>query len=232
MKFLFRWAFRLFIVLVVLVVAAVLLKDTLLKSWTEHRVRAQTGMDMTIGRFEVGLFSPTLTMEDVRVYNPAEFGGSPFLIVPDLHLECDSRALVRRKLRFKLARLSVTEMNVVESRTGQTNLLQALDTLQRAASTSVPDVGNLFGLEFGGIETLNLSLGKVRFTSLKQASKATEVQLALKDEVLTNVRSAADLTNLVMKVLFRNGITIVTDTPQAKPKASLEGASGGRTRRR
>ena len=49
MRRLIRWALYLFIVLVVLIVAAVLLLNTIVKQVVESRMRARTGMDTRIG---------------------------------------------------------------------------------------------------------------------------------------------------------------------------------------
>jgi uncharacterized protein involved in outer membrane biogenesis len=216
MKFLVRWTFRLFIVLVVLVVALVLVKDALFKSVAETGLRSQTGMDVKIGKLEVGLLSPTLTVEDLRLFNPAEFGGSPFLDLPELHLECDATALVWRKLRFKLVRLSMREINIVEARNGQTNLLTVLGRFEASASTKRPSVFSGVGFGFGGIDVLNLSLGKVRHSSLRNPHRGTEYNLGLRNEIITDVASLDELSNIIMNALLRNGITI-TDGPEARP---------------
>jgi hypothetical protein len=161
-------------------------------------------------------------VENLRLYNLAQFGGSPFLDVPDLYLQWDPRALALRNLRLKLVRIALNEVNIVEGRNGQTNLVQILDGLGGSNAPGSPGSSSVFGLRFAGIDTLNLSLGRVKYTSLKRPSRTTELKLDLKNEILMNVRSMADLTNLVMATLFRNGITITTDAPAPRPM-TLEG---------
>ena len=115
MKTLFRWVFRLFVLSIVLVVALVLLKDTLVKAIAERQIRAQTGMDVKIGKFELGLLSPTLSIEDFKIYNTAEFGGSPFLVMPELHVECEGSDLMAHRLHLKLVRFNLAEINIVQN---------------------------------------------------------------------------------------------------------------------
>src|SRR5262245_22829621 len=105
MRFLIRWAIRLFIIFIVFLVALVLLKDTLFKALLEYRVRARTGLDVRIGRLEVGLSSPRLVMEDFKLYNSAEFGGSPLVEIPELRMEYDPTALATCRLHLRLLRL-------------------------------------------------------------------------------------------------------------------------------
>jgi uncharacterized protein involved in outer membrane biogenesis len=215
MKFLVRWAFRLFLLLIVLLVALVLLKDVLLKSFATHRIRLKTGMDVKIGHMELGLFTPTLTMERLTLYSPAAFGGAPFLDVPDLHLQYDPKALLRFKLHLNLVRLSVTEMNIVEAQNGQTNLVLLLNELEPPAQA--PGLfSRWLGLQFAGIDALNLTLGKVSYTSLRHPGEPTEIKVGLKNEIITGVKSIADVRNLVMTLAFRKGITISSEAPRER----------------
>ena len=92
-RFFVRWLFRLFILLVVFTVALILLKDMLVKGLVENQIRARSGMEVKIGNLELGLLAPILSVENFTLYNPAEFGGSAFVDVPDLHLEYEPGAL-------------------------------------------------------------------------------------------------------------------------------------------
>lgn len=212
MRFITRWAFRSLILLIVLVVCLVLLKDTLAKSFVEHRIRIETGMDVRIGKLEVGLFTPMINVQDLKLYNLPEYGGLPFLDMPDLHLEYDLRALFMRRVHFRLVRLYLAELNVVEGRNGHTNVNLSLDALTETAPRSA-SVNFGSGFEFAGIDTLNFTLGKVRYTSLRQAGKETEVKLGLRNRVVTNIKTLHELTNVLIKTLFQNGITVITNPP-------------------
>jgi uncharacterized protein involved in outer membrane biogenesis len=206
-RFFFRWAFRFLVLGIVLAVALVLLKDVLAKAAAEYQIRRQTGMDVNIGSLELGLFSPTLTLSDLKLYNAPEFGGSPFLDVPDLHIKYRPGPLARGKLHLDFVRIALTEVNVVEGRDGRTNIVLAIDGLEpRAAQPHRPD--SLLGWEFVGVDTLNLSLGRLRYSSLRRPGKATELKVGLKNEVLTNMKSFDEIRELVLKRIFRNGITI------------------------
>jgi hypothetical protein len=208
MRFLVRWAFRGFLVLIALGVAAVLIKDALLKAIAESQLRAQTGMDVKIGRLETGLFRPTLSVEDLTLYNRPEFGGSPFLVMPDLHVEWDGWALLSRRLHFRLVRVAVSEINVVEARDGRSNFPMNFEDPGIRVPLPAPGSRPILGLDFGGIDTLNLTLHQVRYTNLRNPRKNARVKLDLHNEIIQNVRSMADLTNLLMKVSLRKGVTI------------------------
>lgn len=198
MKFIFRWAFRLLILVIVLVVAGILLLDTIVRSLMESRIRAETGMDVKITRVNVGLASPTFTVEGFKLYNPAEFGGLPFLDLPELHLEYDREAAQRGKLRFKLVRVNLAEISVVKNQKGQLNIA-ALAALENKNTNQTQQ------LEFEGIDVLNLTLGKLNYVDLTNPALNRELRMGLNNEIVNNVRTAADLMNVMLKILMQNG---------------------------
>jgi hypothetical protein len=213
MRFFFRWAFRLLIFLLVLGVAGILLLDTIARAITEYRIRSRTGMDVRIGRMEIGLLYPQVTIENLLIYNSGEFGGSPFIEMPELHLEYDRDALFSRKLHCHLVRLNLNQVNVVENRKGRTNI-EALE--KRAAlpagspSTGKPAPGpRLMGCRFTGIDTLNLTLGKATYMRMKQPAEVEELNMNIRNQVLTNVTSAQDLGGVLVVVLLKNGVNVM-----------------------
>src|SRR6266850_1684295 len=115
MKWLFKWLLRLVIAAVAIVVLVLVFRDALLRGVVEQQIRAQTGMDAKIGKFSSSLFAPVATLEGLKLYNTAEFGGRPFLDVPELHVELDPAALARHQLRVTLLRCRVAELDVVRN---------------------------------------------------------------------------------------------------------------------
>lgn len=207
-KFIFRWAFRLLILAIVIVVALVLLKDTIIKNIAESQIRKSTGMDVKIGSMHVGLTRPVFNVENFVLYNTAEFGGGTFIDVPDLYLELVPDAK-NGELRFKIVRMNVRELNIIENLQGRTNITSvtgALDTLQKNRTNSNEAV-------FKGIDTLNLTVGKIRYVNMRAPKRNQEFNLALQNEVVLNVRTWEDMAAIIFKVLLRAGVAIYFDTP-------------------
>src|SRR5262245_2610074 len=122
MKRLIKWLFILLVIAVGIVVGLLLSKDAILKAAVEQQIRAQTGMDAKIGHLSLGLLSPVVTIENLTLHNTAEFGGTPFLDIRELHLEYDRDALAQRKLKITLLRLNLEELTVVRNPSGSTNI--------------------------------------------------------------------------------------------------------------
>jgi uncharacterized protein involved in outer membrane biogenesis len=205
MKWLFKWAFRVIALAILAVVLLLVFKDTILCLVAEHQIRAETGMDVKIGRFSSGLFSPVVTIENLKLYNTPEFGGTEFLIIPELHVEFDADALARQQLRIKLIRFNLAELDVVKNQAGQTNIVTMLAKMPKGkiAPHGIHVGGRKF--EFESIDVLNLSLGRTRFIDLKNHQNDREVALNLDNQVFNNIKTEGDVYGIMFLIWLRSG---------------------------
>jgi uncharacterized protein involved in outer membrane biogenesis len=199
-------------------VAAVLLLNTIVKQAIQSRFRARTGMDARIGLVDVGLLSPTFTIENFKLYNTADFGGSIFIDMPELHLEYDPLAIRSGKLHFKLVRLDLAEVALVQDKKGRSNV-QDLENRSRSASRGKKSSGDDF--QFTGIDTLNLSLGKFRLSNLA-SGREDEIQFGIKNQISHNVKTEADLAGLNLLLATRAASLSSSTNPPLDLSALLQ----------
>src|SRR5689334_6065629 len=146
MKKLFKWVLRIVIVLVVLLAVAVIFRNPIAKAVAESQIRKLTGFEAQIGSLDIGLSSPTVTITDYKLVNPAEFGGKAFVNIPELHVEYDRSVLWKRKLHLKVVRFNQAEVNVVENNEGKTNIelvqsrVQGTSTSTTSTNKSTPSI--------------------------------------------------------------------------------------------
>jgi len=208
MKWLFKWLFRLVLLAVVLVVILLLSLNSILRAVMEHRIRAQTGMDAEIGKVSVGFVEPTVEIQNLRLYNPPAFGGTPFLNIPEIHVEYDRTALARHEIHITLMRFNLSELDIVKNEAGQTNIFALGITLPNQAAKSGPGTALLkqqTGYDFKSIDVLNVSIGTVKFIDLKNQRNNREQRIGLDDLVIKNVKSGPDLAGLCVLVALRGG---------------------------
>lgn len=199
-----RWIVRIALGLVVLfvavVVAAVLLFDTIIRQVMIARVEAATGMKATIGAVHVGFRSGVVVIRDFRLYNQPEFGNSVCLDMPVLRIECDPAALTDKTLHLKLVEVDLKQIGVVEDKQGRSNF-GSLE--HKAGAPSVSHDISASGMKFAGIDTLDLSLGTLQLRDAK--GRETDVPFNIHHEVLHNVKSESDLAVLGLIVALRGG---------------------------
>jgi hypothetical protein len=205
-RFVFRWAFRFLLLAIVLVIGLVLLKDTIARSFAEQQIRRSTGLDAKVGKVQLGLLEPRVDIEGLVIYNPAEFGGSPLIDASDVHLEYGPGELAAHKVHLKFLRLNIREINIVQNN-GRTNLLD----YPNKSSAPGGSGSNPASYSFAGVDLLNLSVGKVRYMDMQHPKRSQDIKLALENHLERNVRSLDEFVNIILKQVFRAGITIYVD---------------------
>jgi hypothetical protein len=206
MKWLFKWLFRLFLLAVVLVVILLLSLNSILRVAVEHRIRAQTGMDAEIGKFSLSLVEPTVEIQNLKVYNPPAFGGTPFLNIPEIHVEYDRTALAKHEIHVTLLRFNLGELDIVKNEAGQTNLFSlGVPWAAKKPGSGAALFKRETGYDFKSIDVLNVSIGRARFIDLKNQRNNREQTIGLENLVIKNVKSQADLAGLAVLVALRGG---------------------------
>lgn len=202
-RFVVRWLFRGLILVIVLATALFLCRDALTREWLIYRIRSVTGLETHLQSVRTAWLAGSITLSQLEVFNSAEFGGGRLLAIPDLHLELDASRLWQREFRLNLARLHLAELNVVRNTAGATNLFALRRNVEERATLVDAAVLSPPGLEFAGIDTLNLSLGTLRLVQMGPTNQVREIRVGVTNEILRNVRSEQDFTPLILRVMFR-----------------------------
>lgn len=222
MKFLLKWAFRLCLLLLVLLAVLALSFDTIVTSVAEGKLRKQTGLEVHLGRLELRPWSGRARAEQLVIYNPADFGGGPLVNIAELHVEYDPALAKERKLHLNVLRFNLAELNIVVNKEGQSNLdgvRQAVEEIrrgQRVARTNAP-------MEFVGLERLNLTLGKGTWTDLRNSGTPREFDLGIRNEVVQDMKDAKELVAKLTPILVRAGLAFFGVGQPAPAPATTNG---------
>ncbi len=205
-KWILKWMIRLFLLAVVLAVILLLSLNSILRVAVEHRIRAQTGMDAEIGKFSLSLLEPTVEIQNLKLFNSMNFDGTPFLNIPEIHVEYDRAALARHEIHVTLLRFNLGEFDIVKNEAGQTNLFAlGVPLTAKKPGGGAASFKKQTGYDFIGIDVLNVSVGTLKFIDLKDQRNNREQTIGLDNLVLKNVKSQADLAGLFVLVALRGG---------------------------
>lgn len=199
MRKLLKWVFRIVLLLVLLVIALLIFRNPVAKFATEWQIRDETGMDVKIGKLEIGIASSVIRIENFKLTNRREFGGSIFLDIPELYVEYDRNALASGKFHATLVRFAMAEVNIVKNKAGQTNIYVLADRIEKRHRHK-----KYRETEFGGVDTLQLTLGKARYVDLRTPANNYEFNFYLQNETVKNVKSEHDLTGVILLAVIRN----------------------------
>ena len=193
---LIKWVLIVALVIVAVAVGLVLSRDKIAKTAMEQQIRSQTGMDVKIGKLSTSLLSPVATIENLTLYNTAEFGGTPFLHIRELHIEFDREALAHRELHFKLLKLNIGELSVVKNDLGQTNIISMMNAAKLKPPTGAVD--------FKGIAVANFSIGKISYLDLKNQQNNRQMTVNLQNQVFRNLNTPGDFYGAFVLIWIRS----------------------------
>jgi hypothetical protein len=192
---------------VVALVAAVLLLDTIAKEILVNRLHSQTGMEVKISAVHVGLLSPTLSIEGLKLYNTAAYGGSVCLDMPELHIEYDPSALRARRFHLTLLRLELADLSVILDKTGRNNF----ETLKKKSKETSAHKKSADKMKFTGVDVMNVTLGKFRVSN-QATGRSEEIDFGVKNQILRDVKTEADLASLGLAALSNGKVNSKGDT--------------------
>jgi len=212
MKRIFKWLIGLFLAAVTLIVIAVIVLalsyNSILRAVIERQIRAQTGMDVEIGSMKVALMSPTVEIQNIKIHNSRDFGGTPFLDIPEIHVEYDRAALLaRHELHLTLVRFNLAELDIVKNQSGQTNIFLPgvkLSAPKSGGVNSLADFKKQSGYDFTGIDMLNVSIGRVKYIDLQDQRNNREQVIGIDEQVIPHVKSVNDLLGLAAEIALRS----------------------------
>lgn len=209
--FLFRWIFRLTILGLVLIIGLVLLKDTIVRTLTENLLARATACPVSIQDADLSLGGGGLRLTGVRIYNPNEFGAGLMIHLPEVHTRLDADELLRGSITARSLSLHLAEVNVVKNPVGHTNLVDlsarlgagqgTLPQINPHSSSFLPDLHP----RFGGIEVLNLTLGRATLTDLSKPGNPKIINLGVTNEVFRGIRTTADLSIVAFRLALSHG---------------------------
>jgi uncharacterized protein involved in outer membrane biogenesis len=183
--------------------------NSILRVVIERQIHARTGMDAEIGGLKVALTSPTVEIRDFKIRNTPDFGGTPFLNIPEIHIEYDLAALQRREIHIKLLRFNLGELDIVKNQAGRTNIFLGgikLPAKNSGGGNPMANFKNQAGYDFTGIDQMNVSIGRVKYIDLQDQRNNREQVIGIDEFVIPNVKSQADLMVLAVDIaLHSNG---------------------------
>jgi hypothetical protein len=206
MKFIFKWLLRLLFGAVVLVVIILLSYNSILRLVIEHNIRVQTGMEAEIGRFHLALTEPTIEIQNLKIYNTKKFDGTPFLDIPEIHVEYDRDALLKRQIHVTLMRFNLGELDIVKNQTGQTNIfLPGIKLPIKGINEQISTSAKQPDFDIKSIDVLNVSIGTAKYIDLKDPRNNREQTIGIDNCVIKNVKSRTDLAGLEALIYLRSG---------------------------
>lgn len=203
LKRLLRWIAGILGLLLLLAIVAVLFRDALFKQYLLRTITARTGLRTELGEVQTRLGRSSVALRDLKIFNGEEFGSGVFISIPELAVELDSNAAGAGALKFRKLVLDLAEVNVVRSKQGRNNLDQLDRAFEPRAGAQGGGGTNRASIQFAGIDYMQLSIGDVQFIDLRRPKRSRKIEVAVRDEIVRDIKSEEELQSWAGAFLFR-----------------------------
>jgi len=213
---------KLLIGIVIIVVAVSFAKDMLIKASVEKGVELITGLQLKIQSLRIGVIRTLVSINTLRVYNPAGYKDRIMLDMPEIYVSYDLPALLKGVIHLSEMRIDMKELVVVKNEKGDLNL-NSLKVVQAQKTGKKPEAKEKGKMPEVRIDSLQLKIGKVILKDYSKggAPAVTEFNLNL-SERYTNITDPYTVVSLVIvKALMNTTIANITDFDLSGLKGSV-----------
>ncbi|MFA6079038.1 MAG: hypothetical protein WC779_04770 [Candidatus Omnitrophota bacterium] len=200
------------VIVFAVILAAAIIKDTVIKISVEKGAEIVTGLKLRIGSIGVGILRPVVDIKNLRLLNPKNFPDRTMIDMPEIYVKYDLGAIMGGKIHLPEVRLALKEFVVVKNAKGELNL-DALRMVQAEKEGSAPAQKAPGKAPDIQIDSLKLSIGKVIYKDYSKggAPDVREFNVNI-NESYSNVNDPYALASLiVVKALMNTSIASLTN---------------------
>ena len=221
-----KFLVRLVILLLALLVVLYLVRNFVVRKSVEVGVQRVTGFPLEIGGVDVGLFSGTLEVNNLKLMNPPEFHEKMFVDLPQFKVDYLTMSMLRRTPHIKEMVVNVNEVVIVKNEKGISNANQLQAKVSPpgshpATSGTAPATEKKAAYR---VDLLRVHIGTVITKDYSRATP-TERKLTLNQDVtFKDINESTSISALVANKVFNQLVPVVGDVAKGASQA-LKGAS-------
>lgn len=200
--------------LVVILIAVLLIgKNIIAKTVVTGGVKAVTGLELEIGKMDVGLANTLIGIDNMILYNPSDFTDRVMVDMPEIFVDYDLAAFFKGKVHLEEVRINLKELTVIKNKDGVLNL----DSLKAAKSGEEAEKAEEEA-EKGekpeiSIDLLKLKIGKVSYKDYSKGDKPKVLEYNVNiDEEYENITDIDKLAKIILvNALINTNIAKLTN---------------------
>ena len=211
-----RKSFIIISIIFALLVAVFFGKNLIVKTSVKAGVKAMTGLKLNIKSMNVGILNSLIGIDGLQLFNPPGFVDELMVDLPEVYVDYDLGAFIKRKVHLEEVRLNLKEFSVIKNEKGELNLdsLRVVEEKKEEKvegeeekekeKTKMPELQ---------IDVLELKIGKVVYKDYSKGtppkSKEFNVNIDERYENITDPRAFISL--IIVKALKNTTIARLTN---------------------
>jgi len=191
-------------------------KNIIAKKSLSAGVKVMTGLELSIKSMNVGILNTLIGINGLQLFNPPGFVDELMVDLPEVYVDYDLGAFIKRKVHLEEVRLNLKEFSVIKNEKGELNLdsLRVVEEKKEEKvegeeekekeKTKMPELQ---------IDVLELKIGKVVYKDYSKGtppkSKEFNVNIDERYENITDPRAFISL--IIVKALQNTTIARLTN---------------------
>ncbi|MGD9015578.1 MAG: hypothetical protein PVI33_06110 [Candidatus Omnitrophota bacterium] len=188
--------------LLILCVSIIISKNIIAKSALSAGIKAITGLRLSMQSMNVGIIRSLIDIKEMQLYNPPGFKDALMVNMPEIYIDYDLGAFLKKRVHFEEVRINLKDFIVVKNEEGQLNL-DALNVVKVKRGTQpaqkkakMPEIQ---------IDELRLKIGRVIYRDYSRGAPPVEREFNLNiDEHHKNITDAYTLGSLIIVKALKN----------------------------
>ena len=213
------------LVLIILIVLLAVGKNIIAKAAIEKGAQVVTGLQLNMKSFNMGILKTSVGIKGLKLYNPPDYEDRVMLDMPEIYVDYDLGALLKKKVHLNDMRIDLKEFVLIQNKNGESNL-DKLKAIQQPKEGAEPkEKGAAPEMQ---IDNLQLKIGKVVMKDYSGKSPSVrEITINL-DEKFKNITSPNELVSLIVfKALMNTPFAALANVNMGALGDSVSGALSG-----
>ena len=187
------------IVLFVLFFGFIFARNIIAQTAIVGGVKAMTGLGVELGHVDIGMLKTTLSLDELKVFNPAGFSDKVMAEFPEIYVQYDLGDFFKGKAHFEEMRVNLKELVVEKTKQNEVNINSLKALAPKGGGGKPPAIQ---------IDTLNLKIGKVVYKDYTTGNPQVQEFNINMDENFKNITDPQALSSLILlKALSKTTIS-------------------------
>lgn len=209
-------AFRIIVILVVIVGILVVGKNFLVKFAVEKGVYAATGLPLKMKKLNIGLITTNIGIQDLNLYNPKGFPKEVMFRAPEIFIDYNLGAMITGKIHLEDIRLDFDQFVIVKNKEGKTNLEALIPEKEKAekreAEKKPKKKGKMPDIQ---IDHLSVKIGKIIYKDYsgggEPSVKEFKINLSQEYNDVTNKNMNWHILMITNKAIMKTTLSSLAD---------------------
>ncbi|QDU35477.1 hypothetical protein KS4_35600 [Poriferisphaera corsica] len=226
MKWIIRSVIALLIVVLIIVSILYIYIDTIARRGIEYAANYATGTKSTLAAANVGILKGSLTLTELKIYNPPSFGDTTFFDLKNGKTAVELSTLRQDTVVIPLLELNDLNLNIISNK-GSTNYQPIFDHMSKlqedAKKSEQGDTGSQKGFVINEILITDIKVN-VDYEGQNYPVKIPKIQLKDIGSGTDSGVVLSQVTGIIIEAIMKS---VIENAPEVLPKLMLNGLQNG-----